>query len=143
MDEFLFTCLFFLVFHAYDTEKNGFIANSSLELVVNEMVASSIVKRTHSIDELKERMDPEHMQIIMESSFLHEFFPEDLAQRKNNEQLGPSNGQSFVLYHYNGLPRSNKDKRVRYASARAVISDYGYGNDIPSSAVQPVQAGEQ
>ena len=107
------------------------------------MVASSIVKRTRSIDELRERMDPEHMQIIMESSFLHEFFPEDLARRTNNEQLGPSNGQAFVLYHYNGLPRSNKDKRVRYASARAVISDYGYGNDIPSSAVQPVQAGEQ
>ncbi|CAF3859558.1 unnamed protein product [Rotaria magnacalcarata] len=53
----------------------------------------------------------------------------------------PLNGKPFIIYHYNGLPRSNKDKKVLYASAQANISDYGYGNDTPISAVAPVQPG--
>ncbi len=134
-------CIFDLVFHKYDTEKNGFISNSLLDQVINELVESSIIKTIPTISQLKQRMDPDNLQIITESSFLQELFPQDKYQNSKNDQFGPLNGKPFVIYHYNGLPRSNKDKKVRYASAQAIISDYGYGNDTPVSAVAPVQPG--
>jgi hypothetical protein len=94
--------------------------------VINEIIELAILKTIPTINQLKQRMDPDNLQIITESSFLQELFPHD---------------KPFVIYHYNGLPRSNKDKKVRYASAQGVISDYGYGNDTPVSAVAPVQPG--
>lgn len=86
-------------------------------------------------------MDPDNLQIITESSFIKELFPSDKYNHPENNLFGPLNGKPFVIYHYNGLPRSNKEKKVRYASAEATISDYGYGNDTPISAVAPVQPG--
>jgi hypothetical protein len=109
--------------------------------VINEMIESSILTQTISpINQLKQRMDPDNLQIITESSFLQELFSQD---KYPNEEFGPLNGKPFVLYHYNGLPRSNKENKVRYASAEAIISDYGYGNDTPNSAVAPVQPGNK
>jgi hypothetical protein len=109
--------------------------------VINEIIELAILKTIPTINQLKQRMDPDNLQIITESSFLQELFPHDKYHNSNNEQFGPLNGKPFVIYHYNGLPRSNKDKKVRYASAQGVISDYGYGNDTPVSAVAPVQPG--
>ncbi|CAF1061000.1 unnamed protein product [Adineta ricciae] len=110
--------------------------------IINEIIQSSILTSTiPTISQLKQRMDPDNLQIITESSFLQELFSHETKFTSTNEQFGPLNGKPFVLYHYNGLPRSNKDKKVRYASAEAIISDYGYGNDIPTSAVAPVQPG--
>ena len=143
-DEFFpkLTCKFVLVFHKYDTEKNGFISNSLLDQVIDEINQSSILTTPiPPINQLKQRMDPDNLQIITESSFLQELFSQEKYKSSNNEQFGPLNGKPFVLYHYNGLPRSNKDKKVRYASAEGIISDYGYGNDTPISAVAPVQPG--
>jgi hypothetical protein len=137
----LIILLISLVFHKYDTEKNGFITTSLLDQVINEMIQSSLLKTIPSISQLKQKMDPDNTQIILKSAFLKELFPEDQYQKSNNDLSGPLNGKPFIIYHYNGLPRSNKDKKVRYASAQAVISDYGYGNDTPISAVAPVQPG--
>ena len=91
----------------------------------------------------EQRMDPDNTQIILRSFFLNEFFPPNQINPNEQQQhfSTPLNGKPFILYHYNGLPRSNKENKVRYASAQAVISDYGYGNDIPSSAVTPVVPG--
>ncbi|CAF4095051.1 unnamed protein product [Rotaria sordida] len=130
-----------LVFHKYDTERNGFISNNLLEQVINEIIELSIIKINLTLNQLKQRMDPDNLQIITESSFIKELFPQDKYQNSTNHQLEPLNGKPFVIYHYNGLPRSNKDNKVRYASAEAIISDYGYGNDTPISAVAPVQPG--
>ncbi|CAF3234662.1 unnamed protein product [Rotaria socialis] len=129
------------IFHKYDTERNGFISNSLLEQVITEIIESSIIKINQTINQLKLRMDPDNLQIITESSFLKELFPQDQYKLSNSTQIGPLNGKPFIIYHYNGLPRSNKDKKVLYASAQANISDYGYGNDTPISAVAPVQPG--
>ncbi|CAF0766979.1 unnamed protein product [Adineta steineri] len=130
------------IFNKYDTEKNGFISNSLLDEVITEIIQLSILTTTiPTINQLKQRMDPDSLQIITEQAFLDELFPQDKYQNSTNEQFSPLNGKPFVLYHYNGLPRSNKDKKVRYASAEATISDYGYGNDTPVSAVAPVQPG--
>ena len=106
-----------------------------------EELDGKILQYIDSINQLKQRMDPDNLQIITESAFLQELFPKDTYQNSTNNQLTPLNGKPFTIYHYNGLPRSNKDKKVRYASAQAVISDYGYGNDTPVSAVAPVQPG--
>ncbi len=131
----------FLVFHKYDTEKNGFISTSLLDQVINEMNQSGLLKTIPTINQLKQRLDPDNTQIILKSLFLNELFPQDQYLKSNNHLTGPLNGKPFIIYHYNGLPRSNKDKKVRYASAQAVISDFGYGNDTPASAVAPVQPG--
>jgi hypothetical protein len=109
--------------------------------VINELMQSSLLKTIPTISQLKQRMDPDNTLIILKPSFLKELFPEDEYQKSNNDLSGPLNGKPFLIYHYNGLPRSNKDKKVRYASAQALISDYGYGNDTPISAVAPVQPG--
>jgi hypothetical protein len=138
---FYFELSFFLVFNKYDTEKNGFISSSLLEQVINEMNQSTLLKTIPIISQLKQRLDPDNTQIILKSLFINELFPQDQYQKSNNHLSGPLNGKPFIIYHYNGLPRSNKDKKVRYASAQAVISDYGYGNDTPISAVAPVQPG--
>ncbi|UJR34320.1 hypothetical protein I4U23_021723 [Adineta vaga] len=130
------------IFHKYDTEKNGFISNSLLDQVITEIIQLSILTTAiPSINQLKQRMDPDNLQIITESSFLQELFSQEKHLNSSNEQFGPLNGKPFILYHYNGLPRSNKDKKVRYASCQAIISDFGYGNDTPASAVAPVQPG--
>lgn len=91
-----------------------------------------------SLKDYEERLDPDNTQIILKSLFLNHFFPENHSEQHFTT---PLNGKPFILYHYNGLPRSNKDKKLRYASAQANISDFGYGNDIPSSAVTPVIPG--
>ncbi|CAF1290291.1 unnamed protein product [Rotaria sp. Silwood1] len=122
-------------------KRNGFISNNLLEQVLNEINEFSIIKINPTLSQLKQRMDPDNLQIITESSFIKELFPQDKYINSNNQTLTPLNGKPFVIYHYNGLSRSNKDKKVRYASAEAIISDYGYGNDTPISAVAPVQPG--
>jgi hypothetical protein len=133
--------MYILVFHKYDTEKNGFISSSLLDQVINELTQLAILKNIPTTSQLKQRMDPDNLQIITESSFFQELFPQENSTNTTNDQMGPLNGKPFVLYHYNGLPRSNKDKKVRYASVEAIISDYGYENDTPASAVAPVQPG--
>ena len=84
-------------------------------------------------------MDPDNLQIVTESSFIKELFPQEHYNSSDSEQLGPLNGKPFVLYHYNGLPRSNKDNKVRYVSSEANISDYGYSNVTSASPVAPAQ----
>lgn len=102
------------------------------------MKESSLIKTIPPMNQLKQQIDPDNTQILLKSLFLNHFFPID----HSNEQLNtPFNGKPFLIYHYNGLPRSNQEKKVRYASAQAQISDYGYGNDTPNSAVAPVQPG--
>lgn len=93
------------------------------------------------IDQFKQTVDPENTQIILKSLFLNQLFPIDESNSSNQQLTTPFNGKPFLIYHYNGLPRSNQNNRVRYASAQAVISDYGYGNDIPAHAAQPVPQG--
>lgn len=105
------------------------------------MTQLSLLKTIPTINQLKQKLDPDNTQIILKSLFLDELFPQDQYQKTNNHLSDPLNGKPFIIYHYNGLPRSNKDKKVRYASAQAIISDYGYGNDTPNSAVAPVQPG--
>lgn len=49
--------------------------------------------------------------IILLTSFMQLFFPHDI----------PSYLDSFPLYHYNGLPRSNPDNQVKYHYGLATL----------------------
>lgn len=129
------------IFTKYDTEKNGFISISLIDQVLNELYQEQLIKTIPDINQFKRIVDPDNTQIVLKSLFLNQLFPQDEFNSTNQQQLTTFNGKPFVIYHYNGLPRSNKDKKVVYASAQAVITDYGYGNDIPSTAVTPVQPG--
>lgn len=105
---------------------------------MKEMTRLSLIEMKYSFKDAEQRLDPDNTQIILKSLFLNHFYPDN---RSEQHFTTPLNGKPFLLYHYNGLPRSNKDKKLRYASAQATISDFGYGNEIPSSAVASVIPG--
>jgi len=97
---------------------------------------------TTSLSLLKRKMDPDGLEIITEMSFLNELFPGAQEQEEKQQTgTGPLSGKPFVLYHYNGLPRSNKSNQVKYICGEAIIGDFGYGNSTPASAMAPVAPG--
>lgn len=60
---------------------------------------------------MTKKLDSENLGIILLAAFMEEFFPEE-----------PRNcPDTFVLYHYNGLPRSNLHDQVRYHKGQAVL----------------------
>lgn len=52
---------------------------------------------------MRDKLDAEKLGIILLSSFMDEFFPED--ERSNHPDV-------FKVYHYNGQPQSNPDSKV-------------------------------
>lgn len=55
------------------------------------------------MDCVKQQLDTENLGIITQAAFLNEFYPE------SEQQIIPD---TFVVYHYNGLARSNQDNEV-------------------------------
>lgn len=54
---------------------------------------------------MRDKLDAEKLGIILLSSFMDEFFPEN--ERLNHPDV-------FKVYHYNGQPQSNPDSKVDY-----------------------------
>lgn len=52
---------------------------------------------------MSKKLDPEGLGIILLNAFMDEFFPEEKR----------STPDTFDLLHYNGIPRSNVDDKVR------------------------------
>ena len=52
---------------------------------------------------MKTKLDSESLGIITMNCFMEEFFPGE-----SSREMPPS----FTFYHYNGLPRSNPQKKV-------------------------------
>lgn len=59
------------------------------------------------------KLDSEGLGIILLPSFLDEFFPEQ-------ENRTPD---VFVVFHYNGQPRSNPSSKVTFIEGNAVIQE--------------------
>lgn len=55
-----------------------------------------------SVNIMRKKLDPENLGIILLNEFMEEFF-----QREES-----STPDTFTLYHYNGLTRSNIDGKV-------------------------------
>lgn len=56
-----------------------------------------------SVDIMSKKLDPEGLGIILLNAFMDEFFPEEKR----------STPDTFDLLHYNGIPKSNVDDKVR------------------------------
>lgn len=64
-----------------------------------------------SVEIMKRKLDPENLGIILLNAFMEEFY-----QREES-----STPDTFPLWHYNGLPRSNPDGKVKYNFGNAVL----------------------
>ncbi|XP_028726362.1 ubiquitin carboxyl-terminal hydrolase MINDY-3 isoform X3 [Peromyscus leucopus] len=99
------------VFQTYDPEDNGFIADS---LLPDLMKALNLFSDLQYVNQVKNKLDPEGLGIILLGPFLQEFFPEQ----------GSSGPESFTVYHYNGLKQSNYNEKVMYVEGTAVVMGF-------------------
>ncbi|XP_034950258.1 ubiquitin carboxyl-terminal hydrolase MINDY-3 homolog [Chelonus insularis] len=96
------------VFKKFDPEGNNFIPTNLLQDVLAEL---GLVADTEYVDIIRKKLDSESLGIILLASFMDEFFPEE-------PRTCPD---VFPLYHYNGLPRSNPENRIKYHPGQAVL----------------------
>lgn len=74
-----------------------------LKIEFHSIATLTIVSWVFSIDIMSKKLDPEGLGIILLNAFMDEFFPEEKR----------STPDTFDLLHYNGIPRSNVDDKVR------------------------------
>ncbi|ESP01777.1 hypothetical protein LOTGIDRAFT_225148 [Lottia gigantea] len=98
------------IFATFDPEGNGFIQTSQLGDV---MEALNLFCDKEYVDIMKGKLDGESLGIITSSSFLGEFYAEEL----NNA----STPQKFEIQHYNGLARSCHNKKIKYVKGTAEL----------------------
>ncbi|KAF2368839.1 protein of unknown function DUF4205 [Trinorchestia longiramus] len=91
------------VFSWYDTEGNGFIQQSQLMPVLQHL---GLCTDEQFVKFMCEELDPDNMGVILYHKFQDAFF--------SGEQLHTA-PDTFTLFHYNGLPASNPEKKVQYA----------------------------
>ncbi|XP_055328837.1 ubiquitin carboxyl-terminal hydrolase MINDY-3-like isoform X2 [Paramacrobiotus metropolitanus] len=104
------------VFREYDQHGSGFINVDNLGDVLGLL---NLFKEDDYVNSLKQKLDKEHLGIILRSDFLAEFFP----------STGKFyNGQPFDVYHYNGLARS--ESPIRYHHGRAKICELDFDLEI-------------
>ncbi|XP_030563045.1 ubiquitin carboxyl-terminal hydrolase MINDY-3 homolog [Drosophila novamexicana] len=96
------------VFKSYDPEGNNFISSTLLRDV---LAALNLVSEPGYVSLMQKRLDPENLGIILLNAFMDEFFP--LERR--------STPDTFELLHYNGIPGSNDNNKVRYYCGSAIL----------------------
>ncbi|XP_065074961.1 ubiquitin carboxyl-terminal hydrolase MINDY-3 homolog [Ochlerotatus camptorhynchus] len=95
------------VFRQFDTEGSNFIPGPLLQDV---LCALDLVSEPEYVDLMRKKLDPESLGIILLNDFMNEFFP---TEKK-------SVPDTFDLLHYNGIPNSNCENRVRYNKGHAI-----------------------
>ncbi|XP_049887684.1 ubiquitin carboxyl-terminal hydrolase MINDY-3 homolog [Pectinophora gossypiella] len=96
------------IFRSFDPEGNNFIPSAALQDV---LCAADLVSEPEYVELMRRKLDSENLGIILLSAFMDEFFP-------GCERGAPD---TFTLYHYNGLGRSNPGGRVLYRMGRAAL----------------------
>jgi hypothetical protein len=96
------------VFRKYDTDGSNFIQTGFLQDLLCEL---DLVSEPEYVEIMKRKLDPESLGIILLNDFMYEFFPEDSR----------SVPDTFDLLHYNGIPNSNRDNKVRYSRGTAIL----------------------
>ncbi|XP_017107446.2 ubiquitin carboxyl-terminal hydrolase MINDY-3 homolog isoform X2 [Drosophila bipectinata] len=96
------------IFKSYDPEGNNFISSTMLREV---LAALNLVSEPAYVSLMQKRLDPENLGIILLNAFMDEFFP--LERR--------STPDTFELLHYNGIPGSNENNKVRYYCGSAIL----------------------
>lgn len=114
------------VFSQYDTENSseyevitplhiyslnsilGFISSAVLQDVLATLGLES---DAGYVEIMRKKLDPDATSIVLLSDFMYEFFPDDKK----------STPDTFDLFHYNGIPNSNEDHKVRYSQGKAIL----------------------
>ncbi|XP_014223098.1 ubiquitin carboxyl-terminal hydrolase MINDY-3 homolog [Trichogramma pretiosum] len=96
------------VFKKYEFDENNFIYTDSLQDVLAEL---DLFCYSEYVEIMKKKLDKDNDGIILLNSFMYEFFPEE-------DRTYPD---TFTLYHYNGLPRSNPENKVKYRKGEAIL----------------------
>ncbi|KAH8303455.1 hypothetical protein KR059_011445 [Drosophila kikkawai] len=96
------------IFKSYDPEGNNFISTTMLREVLAEL---NLVSEPAYVSLMQKRLDPENLGIILLNAFMDEFFP--LERR--------STPDTFELRHYNGIPGSNENNKVRFYCGSAIL----------------------
>jgi ubiquitin carboxyl-terminal hydrolase MINDY-3/4 len=100
------------VFASFDKEGRGFITIDSLGPLMKQL---NLVSMAEYVKIMAEKLDPEQLGVITLNSFLEEFYSND---KPNHDAV-----QTFIVYHYNGLPRSSLNNKVQYSEAKCAIMD--------------------
>lgn len=66
-----------------------------------------------SVNLMSSKLDSEGLGIILMPSFMEEFFSEQETRTPD----------IFVVFHYNGQPRSNSNSKVTYIEGNAIIQE--------------------
>lgn len=96
------------IFRSFDPEGNNFIPSVLLQDV---LCAAELVSEPEYVDIMRRKLDAENLGIILLSAFMEEFF-------SGGERSTPD---TFMLFHYNGLARSNPGGHVLYQQGNAVL----------------------
>ncbi|CAC5411326.1 MINDY3_4 [Mytilus coruscus] len=99
------------IFQRFDPEGNGFISTS---LLGDLMSALDLVSEKEYVDIMTSKLDSESLGIITMHCFMEEFYPGDVIKDTPN---------TFELYHYNGIPRSCLNSKVKYFVGTATLPE--------------------
>ena len=84
-----------------DSESLGII---TMNITLSNRMLSTLIFY-YSVDIMTNKLDSESLGIITMNCFMEEFYPGDIVQETP---------KTFGIYHYNGIPRSCLDSKVRY-----------------------------
>uniref|UniRef100_A0A1L8DAV1 Ubiquitin carboxyl-terminal hydrolase MINDY n=1 Tax=Nyssomyia neivai TaxID=330878 RepID=A0A1L8DAV1_9DIPT len=96
------------VFKSYDPDGNNFIPSVVLQDVLCTL---DLVSDKEYVDIMRSKLDPENLGIILLNGFMDEFFPQEKRSMPD----------TFVLWHYNGIPGSNNGNKVKYSRGVAIL----------------------
>lgn len=96
------------VFKMFDPDGNNFIACDHLQ---NLLAKLDLVSDINYVDIMRKKLDPDELGIILLNAFMDEFFGDP-------EKPPPD---VFDIFHYNGLARSNYERKVMYRTAHCVL----------------------
>ncbi|XP_058794236.1 ubiquitin carboxyl-terminal hydrolase MINDY-3 homolog [Phymastichus coffea] len=113
------------VFKKYDKDGYNFIPTDSLQNVLSDL---GLFSDSEYVEIMKKKLDRHNDGIILFQSFMYEFFPEELRTYPD----------TFVLYHYNGLPRSNPNNKVQYHRGQAILLEITVESILDSNSMLTV-----
>ncbi|XP_050436276.1 ubiquitin carboxyl-terminal hydrolase MINDY-3 homolog [Adelges cooleyi] len=97
-------------FKLFDQDGNNFISTQCLKPLLEKL---DLVSDDEYVNLMSTKLDSEGLGIILMPSFMDEFF-------SDQENKTPD---IFMVFHYNGQPRSNPNSKVTYIEGNAVIQE--------------------
>jgi len=97
-------------FKLFDQDGNNFISTQSLKPLLEKL---DLVSDDEYVNLMSSKLDSEGLGIILMPSFMDEFFSEPETRTPD----------VFVVFHYNGQPRSNPNSKVTYNEGNAIIQE--------------------